>query len=153
MDDFDDAALLNPVPSTPEWSMRMVVDVALGASADSILSTYGLQMHEYERLCRDPVFMGRVAATKKELEKNGAGFRLKAQLQAEAMLATSWDIAHDDEVDPKVRAQIIRDTVRWAGWDAPPTQQQNGIGAGFSISINLNGAATQPTIIDGEVVQ
>lgn len=148
------AARVNPVPASPDWSLRLAIDVALGASVDSILETYALQMHEYERVCADVHFAARVAGIKRELQKDGASFRLKAALQAEALLVTSWDMIHNDDVAATVRAQLIRDTVRWAGMDNPAPAAVAGAGGGFSITMNF-GATNErsgPITIDAEKV-
>lgn len=137
----------NPVGARPDWSMRMAVDVAIGASDESILEAYNLQYHEYLRILDDPTFVAKVAGIRKELEKEGASFKLKAQLQAEELLATSWQLIHNPEVPSSVRAGLIRDTVRWAAYDNP-APVGGGQSGGFSISINL-GDAAQPVTIEG----
>lgn len=152
----DDEDTGHPVPANPiradrpDWSMQLAVDVALGSPFDTVLETYQLQYHEYERILEDPVFCARVAEIKKELQKNGASFRLKAQLQAEELLKTSFLMIHNPDTPSSVRAQLIRDTVRWATWDNPPPAGGTGVGSGFSININLGGSQRQPVTIDAE---
>lgn len=153
LDDLDDLGSTprgNPVALRPDWSMRMAVDVAIGASVESIMETYNLQHHDYTRIVNDAHFLAKVAGIRKSLEKEGASFRLKAQLQAEELLATSWQMIHDPDVPSTVRAALIKDTVRWASWDNPQ-QVGGGPGGGFSININL-GNAQQPVTIEGETV-
>lgn len=132
----------------PEWDARLVIDYVLGASKQSIMDEYDLLDHHYERIVRDIGFMGKVAALRKELEKDGATFGLKAKLQAEVLLEESFKMAMDQDCDPRVRAKLIADTVRWAGFD------KSGIGAdgtgGFSININLN-TGPKGDVFEGEV--
>lgn len=132
----------------PEWDARLVIDYVLGASKQAIMDEYDLLDHHYERIVRDVGFMGKVAALRKELEKDGATFGLKAKLQAEVLLDESFKMAMDPECDPRVRAKLIADTVRWAGFD------KSGVGAdgtgGFSININLN-TGPKGDVFDGEV--
>ena len=131
----------------PEWDMRLVVDYVLGASEDSICEEYGLVSHQWHRILNDIGFLGKVAALKKELEKDGATFALKAKVQAEVLIDESFRMAMDADVDPRVRAKLIGDTVRWAGYDKNAAVA-DGTG-GFSININLNGKRLGDTF-DGE---
>lgn len=142
---------VNPVGTQerPEWSTQLVLDVAIGTDPDAICEAYGLQFHEYERLKGDVQFMAQVAKMRKELEKEGVSFRLKAQMQAEEYLQDTWRMVKDEDTDPKVRADLIKSTVRWAGFDAP-AQGVSGPGGGFTVNINL-GSHRQGQTIEGEV--
>lgn len=121
----------------PQWDAKLVIDYVLGASAEAICEEYNLTYAAWERIQLDVGFMGKVAALRKELEKDGATFALKAKLQAEVLLDESFKMAMNTEVDDRVRAKLIADTVRWAGFDKSGTVA-DGTG-GFSININLNG--------------
>lgn len=59
-----------------------------------------------------------LADVTKELDKDGVTFKLKARLQAEAMLETSWALIHSPATPAAVKAGLIKDTVRWAGYDS-----------------------------------
>lgn len=133
----------------PEWSSRLVMDVALNSSKESILETYDLQDHQYEQICASPVFVGQVEALRKELEKDGASFRLKNKLLADEFLKHVYEMVTDKSTDSRVRTRLIESTVRWAGFDAPVAGAEGGIG-GFNITINL-GSSKQDRgiIIDG----
>jgi hypothetical protein len=140
-------------PASKGWTAAFVVDVALGTSDDVLCDTYELQDHELHAIKSDPGFIVQLASIEKELDKEGVSFRLKARLQAEELLATSWALIHSPATPAPVKAGLIKDTVRWAGWDAPPQEVGNGRG-GFSVSIVLNGvlpqAQTQGIVIDHE---
>ena len=69
-------------------------------------------------------------------------------MQAEEYLKTSYQMVTDNDLDPKVRADLIKSTARWAGFDAPSQAGVGGTG-GISISINLGQADKE---IDGRVV-
>jgi hypothetical protein len=133
----------------PEWSPRLVIDFVLGVNKETIMEEYQILDHHYERIIRDVGFMGKVVALKKELEKDGATFGLKAKLQAEVLLDESFKMAMDQDVDSRVRAKLIGDTVRWAGFDK--TGMAGDSTGGFSININLNGKRLGDTF-DGEAV-
>ena len=136
--------------SRPEWNPRIVIDFALGASKESILEEYDLMDHHYERIIRDIGFLGKVAALKKELEKDGATFTLKAKLQAEVLLDEAFKMAINEKVDDRVRAKLIGDTVRWAGFDKTGGMIDNT--GGFSVTINLNTKHLGDTV-DAEYVE
>jgi len=63
------------------------------------------------------------------------------------LLDESYRMSMDKDVDPRVRAKLIADTVRWAGFDKSGASP-DGMG-GFSININLN--AKSGDTFDGEV--
>jgi hypothetical protein len=134
----------------PEWSSHLALDVAIGTSIDAILEAYDLQMHELAAIKQDPQFTSQVERMRKDLEKEGVSFRMKAQIQAEHYLQNSWDMVHDKDVDPKVRADLIKSTMRWAGYDAPQGAGAGGPGGGFSVVINL-GNAEKGSTYEGEL--
>lgn len=133
----------------PEWSMRLVMDVALGTSTDSILEAHDLQMHQFERIMQIPTFVLQVKDLRKKLEEEGASFKLKCQLQADFYLAKVHEKIMDPSTDEKVFTRLVEDVVRWGGLDAP--QPVNGQGAlgGFSISISLGGEQPRGITIGG----
>lgn len=133
----------------PEWSMRLVMDVALGTSTESILEAHDLQYHQFQQICENPQFVARVAGLKKDLEKEGASFRLKAQLQADFYLAKVHEMIMNPDTDERVVTRLIEDTVRWGGLDSPPTVGDGSVG-GFSINISFGQNERRGITIDGE---
>jgi len=134
----------------PEWSMHLVMDVALGASTDSILESHDLQHHQFEAICANPQFSMQVAALRKDLEKEGATFRLKAQLQADFYLVKAHQMIMDPDTDSRVVTRLIEDVVRWGGLDQPEQLGKTSIGA-FSISINFGQNAPRGITIENDV--
>lgn len=132
----------------PEWDARLVIDYVLGASTEAICEEYNLTELAWQRIQLDVGFMGKVAALRKELEKDGATFALKAKLQAEVLLDESFRMAMNQDVDDRVRAKLIADTVRWAGFDKSGVAPDST--GGFSVTINLHGKRAGDTF-DGEV--
>jgi hypothetical protein len=51
---------------------------------------------------------------------------MKARLQAEEMLKTSWRMVQDKETPANVRADLIKATVRWAGLEPKPSEGGGG---------------------------
>lgn len=154
----DEGKLPNPLFYPPEpcenparkgWPASLVVDMALGGASDEAICTaYELQQHELEDIKSDPSFIVQLAAVEKEIQKEGVSFRMKARLQAEELLATSWGLIHSPATPASVKAGLIKDTVRWAGWDAPAQEAGAGRG-GFSVNIVLNNSgASQGITID-----
>lgn len=133
----------------PEWSMHLVMDVALNSSTESILEAHGLAHHHFERICANPVFATQVATLRKDLEKEGATFRLKAQLQADAYLAKVHEMIMSPGTDEKVVTRLIEDVVRWGGLDAPAPAAQGSMG-GFSINISFGQNEKRGITIDGD---
>lgn len=134
---------------TPVLNFHLAMDVALGVDDDAILDAYGLQYHELEAIKASAVFKARLNELEKDLAKNGGTFRLKAQAQAEVLLQESFNLATDPETKPEVRADMIKQNVRWAGY-SDPVQGAAGGGGGFQITINLGGDQAQGAVIDHE---
>ena len=124
----------NPAP--PLWSEGLVTDLALGTSIDSVLEAYDLQHHELLSLLANPAFAKQVADAKVEMARTGVTFETKAKIQADKLLDTSWALIHSPSTPANVKADLIKNTVRWAGYDKGATQE--GGKGGFSLTINLS---------------
>jgi hypothetical protein len=99
---------------------------------------YKFTEEEWNALPTNPSFIADLSAAKEMLKKEGMTFRTKARLQADELLKRSWILIHSstDVVPPSVQADLIKATMRWAGYDnkeAAGAQQQNA----FQIQINL----------------
>jgi hypothetical protein len=136
----------------PGWSQHLVMDVALGSSEESILEAHDLMAHQYDQICSNPVFVLQVKDMRTQLEKEGASFRLKAQLQADFYMAQVHKMIMDEAMDPRVRTRLIEDVVRWGGLDAPASVNGEGAGiGGFNITINLGASQRERGItLDGD---
>jgi hypothetical protein len=133
----------------PEWSMRLVMDVALNVSTESILEAHELTWDHFERICKMPTFVMQVETMRKELDKEGATFRLKCQLQADHYLVEVHKKIMDPSTDEKVFTRLVEDVVRWGGLDAPAQVNDGGLG-GFSININFGQNKDRGITIDAE---
>lgn len=136
------AAPDNPVGAElrPHLQASLVLDVALGIDEDVILDAYGLQAHQLAAIRHNNLFRAQLKRVEKQLEEDGASFRLKAAIQAEGMLEQNWAMVHDSSIPASVRADLMKATARWAKLDG--TTQGGGAagGAQFSIAIHLNGS-------------
>lgn len=129
-------------PSKLGYPPTLPLELALAESpVKAICENYGLTKQDYLDLRDDPNFVAAVQGYLDELQKEGMSFKLKARLQAEAMLQQSWKMVHDKSglVPPSVKADLIKFTVRCAGLsdekkDAPGA---GGIGTALQINIHL----------------
>jgi len=115
------------------------IEIALrSAPLQSICEAYGIDREEWDHIRTDVLFLRDLKAAMDMVAKEGMSFKLKAKLQAEELLKTSWRLIHADDAPPAIRAQLIQATMRWAGYDQP---KEVGVvaGAGFAININFGG--------------
>lgn len=74
------------------------------------------------------------------MQKGGVTFQMKARAQADALLDTTWAIIHSNATPANVKADLIKSTIRWAGYEQK-ADEGNGARSGFSINIHLNPSA------------
>jgi hypothetical protein len=141
---------LQPVPNLPGltvYETRNPADMAfppmlameLAMKIDTpanICAAYGLTRGEFAQLVRHPVFIKAYQEAVESLKVDGMSFKVKARMQAESYLDTAWTMARNPGTSDAVRADIIKNTVRWAGYDAKAAELGAGNG-GFNIQINL----------------
>jgi hypothetical protein len=115
------------------------IEVALQeTSLADIKAEYQFTDEEWAALPHNPNFISDLKAAKEMLKKEGMSFKVKARLQADELLKRSWVLIHSstDVVPPSVQADLIKATMRWAGYD----NKETAVGAvnnGFNIQINL----------------
>lgn len=108
------------------------------APPDEICAAYNIAYDDFVELCANPTFQKAFEIAQEEVAKNGVSFRIKAHLQAEELLKTSWNLIHSAATPSAVKADLIKSTVRWAHLEPSKT---DGAGGGntnaFQININL----------------
>jgi hypothetical protein len=127
-------------PSEIGYPPTLPIEIALKtAPLKVICEAYGLGQQDWERLRRDPVFIADLKAVVEELRKDGMSFKMKARLQAEELLKTSWRLIHsnNDDVPPNVKADLIKFTIRAAGLDGSKDQAA-AAGQNNALQININ---------------
>ena len=127
-------------PAELGWPPTLPIEVALRVAPNSkICEAYGISRTEWEDIRRQPGFVNAVAAARKELEKEGMSFKMKARLQAEELLKTSWRMIHapDERVPPTVKADLLKFTVRAAGLDGSKDPAVAG-GPQNALQINIH---------------
>lgn len=134
-------ALLNPdnPAEIGAYPPTLPVEIALRvAPLRDICAAYNISHEEWLELKNDPVFQRDLTAAVEMVKKDGMSFKLKAQLQADELLKTSWKMIHApaDEVPASVRADLLKFTVRAAGY-AEPAEKVNANQNNLQININL----------------
>lgn len=122
-----------------QYPPTLPVEIALRtAPLADICAAYGISHDEWLQLRLDPTFQRDLTAAVELVKKDGMSFKLKAQLQADELLKTSWRMIHsnNDEVPASVRADLLKFTVRAAGL-ADPAEKGNG-GPQNALQININ---------------
>ena len=129
------------------WNNRLALDLALalegsGEPVADVLSRHEIDQDTLMEMSKDPLFSRTVDGFRDEIRDKGLSFKLKARAQAEELLKTSWLLIHDPMTAPSVKADLIKHTVRWAGYEAPSVVDTSGNASagGVRITINLGGA-------------
>lgn len=136
-----------------KFPLTLPIELALGIdSVKNLCASYDITKEEWDVLREDPLFVRAVEAAVKMLEKEGMSFRLKARMQAEELLKTSWNLIHKADVPAVVKADLIKATVKWADYE-PKQATPTPPGAGFSIQINLGGQPLPDTGGNTEVLE
>lgn len=127
-------------PAQLGWPPMLPYELAMkSGTVEEILDAYGISEDDWLALRETPIFLAACAQAREELKKEGMGFKVKARIQAEALLEQSWDMIHapDDEVPPNVKADLIKFTIRAAGLDGSKDQGQQSVGTALQINISL----------------
>lgn len=127
-------------PAEIGYPPTLPVELALRtAPVADICAAYGIDREQWETLKQDPVFRHELAVAVEMVKKEGMSFKLKARLQSEELLKTSWKMIHSpsDEVPPSVKADLLKFTVRAAGLDGSNDKTQANNANNFQININL----------------
>lgn len=125
-------------PSKIAWATTLPIELALKtATPQELKEHYGYTDDEWASLRDNPVFITELTAACDLVKQEGMTFRLKARLQAEALLETNWRLIHapGSEVPANVKADLIKTTFRVAGFDN--REGVAGVGNMLNIQINL----------------
>lgn len=100
-----------------------------------ICAHYGISREQFEQIVAHPVFVKQYQEAIEQLKVDGMSFKVKARMQAEDYLSTAFAMIKNPGTSDAVRADLIKNTVRWAGYDAKAAEV--GGGSNFNIQINL----------------
>lgn len=120
------------------YPATLPIELALKTAPPADLALeYGYSPDEWNELQHNPAFMSDLVAAVELVRTEGMSFKLKARLQAEELLTTSWKMIHapHDAVAPAVKADLIKTTFRVAGFDNK--ENAGTTGAQFNIQVNL----------------
>lgn len=124
-------------PATIGYPPTLPIELALKtAPLARLREEYGFSEAEWDALRYDPNFLKDLTAAVELVRKEGMSFRLKARLQAEELLKSSWRMIHDDLAPASVRADLIKATMRWAGYEAE--LKATGTASANNLQININ---------------
>ena len=146
-------------PVVTRWTNRLAFDVAFmleggGDGIDGIMEYHNVSRGDLVLYSRDEVFSRLVVEYRDQIVDGGLSFKLKARVQAEELLVTSWDLIHSDGVSAVVKADLIKATVRWGGLESKVgIGVVGGVGSGPQIVINLQGVAVSPVVASGQVLE
>ena len=133
------APLSKPMdPSELGFPPTLPLELALKEkSPKELCKAYKINEEEWELLRHNKVFVDTVAGYVEELKQEGMSFRLKARMQAEILLATSFKLIHSssDDVPPAVKADLIKSTIKWAGLSE---EKKEVVGPQNALQININ---------------
>jgi hypothetical protein len=146
---MDNPLALPPAPNLPgltEVSARnpteltfhpmLPYEVAMKVDTPKNIATaYGLSKDQFAAILAHPVFIKAYQDAIEALKIEGMSFKLKARLQAEAYLDTAFRMTQNPGTSDAVRADLIKNTVRWAGYDKKA--EETNAGTGFNIILNL----------------
>ena len=135
-------------PASLGWPVMLPFELAMRvAPISEICDSYGISRDEWGELRAKPEFQRAVARAAEELKKDdGLSFRIKARLQAEAMLPKVWEMVHASHeiVPPAVKKDLYMFTVKAAGLDASREQGVNApVGTALQVNLHLGSGMVQ----------
>lgn len=123
-------------PSQLGFPPMLPIELALRLDTpQKICAAYNIPKDEFVEITRHPVFIKAYKEAVEALKTEGVSFKMKARMQAEDYLATAYAMVKNANTSDAVRADLIKATTRWAGYDAK--ENAAGAGTGFNIQINL----------------
>jgi hypothetical protein len=128
----------NPLdPSLLGFPPMLPVELAMKTdTVPAICAAYGITRDQLARIIEDPIFIVAFNNATEMLQKDGASFKLKTKMQAEALLPKVWELVHSQYTPYAVKADLIKSVVRWAEYE-PKKDAAGGTGGMFNIQINL----------------
>ena len=125
-------------PSELGWPPAFPIELAMRvAPTKELCEAHGITKAEWDRLRQDEGFQNVLAGYVKMLRENGASFKLKAMIQSEELLKTSWTIIHAVDTPAAVKADLIKHTIKFAGLDASLDQKLGGGSNANNFQINI----------------
>lgn len=106
---------------TASYPRGLALDLVLEVGTlKEILDSYAIAPEQFKRILTNPAFRQEYEAHRESMQTEGWSFRKKCQAQAELYLSLMFRLASSDQTPAAVRADLIKNTVKWAGMDNPP---------------------------------
>lgn len=137
---FQMGASISRDPANLVWPPTLPIEIALKtATLPQLQEEYGFNDAEWAALRYDPTFLADLTRAVEMVKEEGMSFKLKAKLQAEELLKRSWRLIHDTtgSTPPSVQADLIKATMRWAGYDDKSTRGDAAQANALNIQINM----------------
>jgi hypothetical protein len=118
-------------PAELGFPVTLPVELALGEEKPAdICAAYEITRDQFSKIIQNPVFQKAYLDAQKMLQQEGMSYRIKARMQAEELLKTSWNLIHSSFTPASVKAQLIIHTAKVAGLE--PKE-----GAATSVPLNI----------------
>lgn len=128
-------AALNPLDSA--FPPMLPVELAMKVDTPkAICEAYHITREQFAGYITHPVFIKAYQEAIEMLKVDGMSFKTKSKMLAEDYLTTAHNMVKNPNTSDAVRADLIKNTVRWAGYDAKAVDTAAG-GSSFNIQINL----------------
>jgi len=103
-------------PSSALFPPMLPLELAMRADTPAnICRAYDITKEQFTALVHHPVFIKAWQEAVEMLKVEGMSFKVKCKLQAEDYLGTTWAMVKNPNISDSVRADLIKNTVRWAG--------------------------------------
>lgn len=127
---------LSEDPSVGFFPPFLPIEIALKTnSIREICKSHGISRERWEQLRENKAFLSAVKKAVDMTKQEGWTFKIKALMQSEALLNTSWTIIHSSDTPAAVKKDLILGTWKAAG--VAETVEKANQGAVFNIQMNL----------------
>lgn len=137
----DGSALIiagGPDPSAAVYPQNFLIELVLRtAPVKDLCEEYHISEEQWDALRRNPVFVRDLQRVSDQMRDDGAGFRMKARMQSEELLKTSWVMIHTAGNPAAVRADLLKFTIRCAGLLAEAEKDVAKPSVALQINVNL----------------
>lgn len=102
-----------------------------------VLARHGITIAQFLTVKDAPLFKQSLHKYEDELRADGTSFKLKARIQAEALLTKNWELIHSQNTPAAIALKGIENVVRWAGLEPKKDEAEGTSRPSISITIDL----------------
>ena len=126
------------VIEVPFWTAELASAIALQEEpVKEVCARLNISLDQWREIVKDTGFLGAVKAARDALQKEEAGFRLKARAKAGRALKTLGDVMEDPSAPARDRIEAAKTIIKDAADLGSKGSVAGGSGPGLSIQINL----------------